>query len=228
MQQNERSRVYKEVDRRKLFIAVIAIVAVVIVGVVIYAVFEVPKTSVMVVGVGPKDAEILIDGKRYKNQTYKMKPGVYHVTIEREGYQTQEEEIVLEEGKTGEVRACLIPNDGDEWWWSGESLKEGENGYYCQAYYDMVARLERDKLKADNKIFSLTPYKNYTDGYTIAAQMQGDGKVKVIIALLYCKVDLQETSKELALEWMRGQGLNPESYEIEIDIQCEDLEPERW
>lgn len=228
MQPSQQPKVYKEVDRRKLFIAVVAILAVVIVGVIIYAVVEAPKTSEMVVGVGPKDAKILIDGKRYGNRTYRMKPGTYHVTIEREGYQTQEEEIVLEKGETGEVRACLVPDDGNEDWWHNEGFKTGENGYYCQAYYDMVARLERDTLKADNKIFSLTPYKNYTDGYTIAAQMQEDGKIKVTIALLYCKIDLQEISKELALEWMKGQGLDPESYEIEIDIQCEDLEPERW
>lgn len=52
--------------------------------------------------------------------------------------------------------------------------------------------------------------------------------MKVIISLLYCKIDLQQMSKEMALEWMRGQGLDPETYDIEISILCEDLEPERW
>lgn len=228
MQPNNNTQVYKEVDRRKLLIAGASVVAVAIIGIIIYAVIEMPKTSELVVGVGPKDAKILIDGKRYENRTYKMRPGTYHVMVEREGYQTQEGEVVLEKGKTGEVRACLTTNGGDEDWWHNEGYETGENGYYCQAYYDMLARQQQAALKADNKIFSLTPYKNYEDGYMIAAQKQESGKVKVTISLLYCKIDLQQASKEMALEWMRGQGLDPETYDIEIDIQCEDLEPERW
>lgn len=228
MQPDNKVLPYQEVDRRKLLIVGALVVAAAIIGVIIYAVIEMPKTSELVVGVGPKDAKILIDGKRYENRTYKMRPGTYHVTIEREGYQAQEEDIVLEKGKTGEVRACLIMDDGNKDWWHNEGYKQGENGYYCQAYYDMLARQQQDSMKEDNKIFALMPYKNYEDGYMIAAQEQEGGKVKVTISLLYCKIDLQQTSKEMALEWMREQGLDPESYDIEIYIMCEDLEPERW
>lgn len=228
MQPNNKVQPYREVDRRKLLIAGALVVAVAIIGVIIYAVVEMPKTSELVVGVGPKDAKILVDGKKFENRTYKMRPGTYHVTIEREGYQTQEDDIVLEKGKTGEVRACLTKDDGDKDWWHNEGYKQGENGYYCQAYYDMLARQQQNAMKEDNKIFALLPYKNYEDGYTIAAQEQEGGKVKVTIALLYCKIDLQQASKEMALEWMREQGLDPATYDIVIDIQCEDLEPERW
>lgn len=219
---------YQGVDRRKLLFAGALVVVVAIVGILIYALVEIPKTSTLVVGVGPKDAKILIDGKKYENRTYKMRPGTYHVTIEREGYQTQESEVVLEKGATGEVRACLTTDGGNEDWWHNEGYTEGENGYYCQAYYDMLARRAQAEMEADNKIFSLMPYKNYEDGYMIAAQEQEGGKVKVIISLLYCKIDLQQMSKEMALEWMRGKGLDPETYDIEISILCEDLEPERW
>lgn len=228
MQPDNKTKYYTGIDRRKLLIAGALVMAVAIIGIIIYAAIEIPKTNELVVGVGPKDAKILIDGKRYENRTYKIQPGTYHVTIEREGYQTQEDDITLEKGKTGEVRACLTMNDGNKDWWHNEGYKEGENGYYCQAYYDMLARQQQNTAREDNKIFSLTPYKNYQDGYTIAAQAQEGGKVKVTIALLYCKIDLQQASKEMALEWMRGQGLDPETYDIEIDIQCEDLEPERW
>ena len=70
----------------RLFLIVDAIA---IIAVVVFAVNNVLKTSVLNFNVTPLDAKILVNGREYENGAYRVMPGKYEVEISHEGMTTK-------------------------------------------------------------------------------------------------------------------------------------------
>lgn len=71
----------------RLFLIVDAIA---IIAVVVFAVNNALKTSVLNFNVTPLDAKIMVNGREYENGAYRVMPGKYDVVVSREGMTTKE------------------------------------------------------------------------------------------------------------------------------------------
>ena len=71
------------------------------------------RPSYLDILVAPIDAEVTIDGAKYRNATYEMAPGKYEAEITKDGYEAKKIIVEVERGRTAGLYAYLDPADGD-------------------------------------------------------------------------------------------------------------------
>lgn len=139
--------------------------AIAIIVVVIFAINNALKTSVLNFNVTPLDAEILVNGREYENGTYRVMPGKYEVEISHEGMVTKEFTVELGAEEITNIVAYLVGEDGG---FDFYELKDNYGSYVKLteiASADNNITTDRDtsaeefvaKMEKDFELFSILP-----------------------------------------------------------------------
>ncbi|MBQ3352761.1 hypothetical protein IJG89_00185 [Candidatus Saccharibacteria bacterium] len=79
----------KTILKNKWVIGFLAFDAIVVFIIILLMIIDAKKTVTVEVNVAPLDAVVLIDGHNYKENTFRINPGVHEVQISREGLSTK-------------------------------------------------------------------------------------------------------------------------------------------
>ena len=155
----------------------------------------------------------MVDGKDYENGTYKFEPGEINVTIEKEGFKTEERTIVLLENSVTKLYIYLVPLDGSFDWY----LSHDEDMMLLNAIGDAVANENSKNYLEDYPIVNALPiiYATYDEDWEYT-EFRIDGGTFENCKQAFClKVtDTTGGNLENALKLIREQGFSPEDYEI--------------
>ena len=162
--------------------------------------------------VAPKDANLTIDGKQYPTSTTaRFKEGEYNVKIEKDDFNSIETTLSVKNGEKNYLYEFLEQKDGDKSWFENDR----ENQIRFETISEFKAR-ETQKKYSEDKIFIVTPYDNYVDGYKITASKKEDSeKISLKIHLYTCNEEKKKKYIENALNYLKSKDINIDNYEVE-------------
>lgn len=190
-----------------------ALVVLIIVISVIFIIINAGKTATLDIVVAPVTAEVKIDGKTYKNGTYKFEPGEVEVSITKDGFTTEEKTLVLEDGVTTKLYTYLMPIDGSFEWY----LDHEEDMMILNTIGDAQANTDSAAYKDKYPIIEALPivYVNYDENWDLT-EFRVDGGMFEGCEQIFClKIsDTTGGNRERALQEIKEKGFEPDDYEI--------------
>lgn len=180
---------------------------------VVFLVFEAKKSATLEILVAPLSAEIKINGKNYKNGTYKFEPEDIEVEITREGFVSQAMDFVLEPNSVVKLYTFLEPLEGNENWYS-DNL---DDMAIVTMIGDAKADAQSEAYTKDYPIIKILPiiYANYDESWDYTEFRIDGGSFEDCSASFCLKiVDTTGGNYARALGLIEEEGFNPEDYEI--------------
>lgn len=203
----------KEKNRKNLMI--IAVVGFLLFSVIaiILAIIDGRKSATLDLLVAPSSATITIDGKTYKNGTYRFVPGEIKVIISKEGFKTEEKTVALEANVTTKLYTYIMPIDGSfEWYLQHEDEQLllntiGDN----EASEASASYLEKYPVVNELPIV----YANYDKEYNYT-EFRIDGGMFDGCKKDFCLkiTDTTGGNRDAALEMLKKRGVDVDDYEI--------------
>ena len=199
--------------RRKYWIiggiATVAVLMAVLVAVIINAKYS----ATLDILVAPSMAKVKVNGKEYKNGTYRMEPGELTAEIAMEGFESKTIPVNLVAGNTTKLYTYLLPVDGSYEWY----LEHPEEQMLLNTIGDARAAEEGRVYAAANPIVEVLPIVvakydaewNYTEYRVDGGDFDGCERE-------FCLriTDTTGGNYEAALDSIREKGFKPEDYEI--------------
>lgn len=166
----------------------------------------------VIILVAPKDAKLTIDNKEYPTSTTaRFKEGEYNVKIEKQGFNSIETTLSVKNGEKNYLYEYIEQENGDKSWFENDR----ENQIRFEKISEYKAR-ETQKKYGEDKIFLVTPYDNYVDGYKITATKKDNSeKTTLNIHLYTCNEEKKKKYIENALNYLKSKDINPDDYKIE-------------
>lgn len=163
----------------RLFLIVDAIA---IIAVVVFAVNNALKTSVLNFNVTPLDAKILVNGREYEDGSYRVMPGKYEVEISHEGMVTKTFNVELGGEDIVNIVTYLVGEDG------GFEFYELRDNYGSYVELSEIASAENN----------VTTDKD-TSAEEFVAMMEKDLAVYTsgVLPINYSRYDFEENGRKL-------------------------------
>ena len=199
--------------RRKYWIiggiATVAVLMAVLVAVIINAKYS----ATLDILVAPSMAKVKVNGKEYKNGTYRMEPGELTAEIVMEGFESKTIPVNLVAGNTTKLYTYLLPADGSYEWY----LEHPEEQMLLNTIGDARAAEEGRVYAAANPIVEVLPIVvakydekwNYTE-YRVDGGDFDECEKEFCLRI----TDTTGGNYEAALASIREKGFKPEDYEI--------------
>lgn len=197
--------------KQKLMMAglVAAIFVILVLVAVLVAIIESYKTVELDIMVAPLDAEITINGDKYKNGTYRVEPGEYEVNITHTELEPYFEKMAWEDGEDVKLYVYLTGKDGDMSWY----LTHKNDDMVVTNIGDYFANEKSKAYVASDPIFEITPHYDYDKGYRVNAAKNEDGEKNEIIVYLYtCDEGRVERLKKNADAWLESKQIELNNY----------------
>lgn len=203
-----------------------------IIAIVIIAVINGMKSSILGLNITPIDAQVLINGKEYENSnSYRMRPGEYEVSVSREGLETKKFEIKLEGDSILDVTTFLAGDDDSFEFYELAGNYESFYRLAGMASVEYNITVDQDTRAEEFIAKYQKAYDLFTSGvlpinYTEYATADGGGGlVKDVTIMVNRDGDCTKTmcikalmvgtdSKELIADLLASKGLKAEDYEI--------------
>lgn len=180
---------------------------------VVMIVLDAKYSATLEILVAPSAAKITVDGKEYKNGTYKMEPGEVTVKITMDGFITKELPALLTRGGTTKLYTYLIPeNESMDWY-----LEHPEEQMLLNTIGDARAAAASAEYLTENPIVKVLPliYANYDENWNYTEYRVDGGDFEECEREFCLRVtDTTGGNYEAALELIRENGFSPEDYEI--------------
>jgi hypothetical protein len=192
----------KNIPTKPLLIAAIVLFGVLGIGLILRSVSEVgARDTSLTVKVAPRDSSVTLNGKSYKNGTYKIKAGEYNLSITREGFTSINTKVTLE-GDNASVAYILESNSPStaNWYENNQedtAIAEGIHG----DEYEATISAQKESAPIIDQLPFIGPGFEYRIDY---GPDDKDNK-KVII---YVSAN-SEDAKKNALQWIKDQGTDP-------------------
>lgn len=193
-----------------IIIGIAAIVIVVLVGFLIYKLKYSAKLDLLV---APREAEILIDGKVYKNGVYDFEPGEVEIKVSMEGFESKETKLNLESNTTTMYYTYLMPIDGSFEWY----LNHEEDMMLLNTIGDAEANADARNYLEKYPIVEVLPiiYADYDEKWDYTEFRVDGGKFDSCKETFCLKItDTTGGNKENAIKLISERGFNPDDYEI--------------
>lgn len=197
-------------------ISFLTIIAISIVGIFLNS----RKTATLEITVAPASAEILINGKSYRNGSYQLEPGTYPVKISKENFETYEGEISLTAGETTELKKYLLEVGGGTDWY----LDHNSDMMIMNSIGDSEADAEADNYSKKDPIFSITPYydeKNNHFSISAIDKKTAGEKITIKINANACVEPLITQYSAEAETYLKNQGITLENYNLLSSSLCD-------
>ena len=205
---NQDQKMKKRLMMGVLFAGIFAILVLVAV---LFAIIESGKSVTLNILVAPQDAEILLNGSKYKNGSYRVEPGEYEIKITHAELEPYDEVRWFGEGETVDLYLYLTGPDGDMSWY----LTHNADDMIVTGIGDYYANLESQAYAASDPVFMITPYYDYNNGFKVNAMKKTDDEKNEIIVYLYtCDKGRVDILKANANKWLDEQELNLENYTL--------------
>lgn len=152
----------------------------------------------------PRDAAVLIDGKKTSSGTHWLIPGTYTISAEKDGFTKNAKTVVVTPDKEKNVVALSLAAESEA---AMRWVEKNEREYLKnQEYGALEARANGVYFRQQNPIASVLPF---TDPYyTISYQVQDDNSIMITIATPSPRY------RYLAVEKLRTLGYNPTDFRI--------------
>lgn len=152
----------------------------------------------------PQDATVKINDKEYTNQTsIRLKPGTYTVTVSKEGFDSDTQELVVKEGEPATFISMPAPISADARRWVTNNQR---------AYLELEGKAGELATQRGRELIDEYPLTKWLPLqkaiYTIGYKQPEEA---VIIT-----IDATEGYREAALQEIRDLGFNPGDYTIEF------------
>ncbi|MCL2038560.1 PEGA domain-containing protein [Candidatus Saccharibacteria bacterium] len=206
----------REQQQRTTLILGIIVGAVVVGAVIWYILYNVRYSARLELHIAPNNALIYLNDKEIRNRNQQIRPGEHVIRVEREGFETQEEEFSVAGGETFNVSIALLPSDGNLDWYN--------NNPRDALILDGVRQREQDRIVQDalnsDPIFGILPFTEDEFGLKYVIEAAYSNGVRLLIRLNTCSDMVAEYYKEQAFEWLRSQGFEPNNYHIDYMTLC--------
>ncbi len=185
------------------------------IGITVYSVVDLivnaDKTATIEVLVAPSDAKLIIDGRIFPTDTtIKIKPGVYSVKIEKDGFISYNGSIKANDGETAYVYEYLNESSED-----GTYYKDNEKeAARAQKISDKIADIFQQNYTGTDNIWNVTPYDDYPSGYKIYAEKEESGNIDINIYLYTCDNSRIEKLKAKAKEYLEEKKIDLTKYTV--------------
>src|SRR6266550_1976809 len=178
--------------------------------VVMAAVDQAKKSATLdIQSVVPDDISVTVDGKKVASTTkFKVVPGTHTINAKRQGFGEQNQSVVLKDKETKTIRLMLIVTGPEGKAWVAAHPDQAVQAESVSSQrFDDISKQVTDK----NPIISHLPIlrREWRIDYG-QSQKHPDDPQAIQLIITYAS----EPSKQDALDWMRAQGFNPDSYEI--------------
>lgn len=152
--------------KRKIIGAAIVFMSVIVIWTAFILIGRIGKTPVMI-SVVPSDAKVLMNDIQVGNGNQWVAAGTYTVTVERDGFSTQKQSVIVTgEKKENIVALSLAPKTNEAKKWMQENLKEYKNNEkYGAIQANMDGQYFTDKNPITRKLPFTDPY--YKIGYVV-------------------------------------------------------------
>lgn len=207
----------KSNGRLLTFISITAIALIIIIAAVT-AIIDARKTARIDVLVAPISASVKINGRGYGNGLHKVEPGDFTVIITKDGFESYEESFSLAAGETKDLAVYLMQLDGGYGWY----LAHPEDDMVMTGVGDKKASAKAAEMLAKYPILNILPHQDSegTFDYTISPKFSGEELVSLVIELNTCAEYSKGIYRNEALQWLVGQGYDPNDYKIETTDFC--------
>lgn len=176
------------------------------------------NTSTLEILVAPSSSNILINGKKYTNGTYHIKPGEYNIEISKDGFKSYSGGISTQKDTVSKLSQALLQNDGSYSWY----LEHQDDDLILSAIVGEKSDNFEQKLVTKYPILQYIPYiDNLNGNYKIDAQI-GDDLEYLIIYPNTCDPNYIESYKTEALNWIKSKNINPDDYIIKYKNLCDE------
>lgn len=205
--------------RRNLVLVVAGAIAIVVVASIAFLIVRLVNSASVKIVVAPTDATIMIGENQFQNGTYDMQPGVYEVSITRDGFESYSGTLEAVSGETVNLYVCLNTTDSTTGWYDEYGTADYDA---CQTVIDQeIVNNEQEWLSSD-PILSVIPYHDYDLGYNIDYELiDGSDEFTVNITTITCSATRADGIYENALAYLRSKGIDTDNYTINRLSGCE-------
>ena len=199
--------------KKKILLITGGVIALIVLISAIFMIIESRKSATLEIMVAPISAKVSIDGKVYKNGTYKFEPGRVEVTITMDGFDSKEETLDLQANVTTKLYTYLMPSDGTFGWY----LEHEEDQMILNTIGDTEASENSKTYVEKYPIITALPiiYANYDEKWNYTEfRIDGGGFDDCEKSFCIKITDSTGGNYERALGLIKEKGFNPEDYEI--------------
>lgn len=198
-----------------LFSAAIIFAAITIISVIFY-IIDSRKTATLHTIIAPSFAKVLVNNKKFSaNQDIRLEPGEYNITVQADGFQTREQQLVLHDQEITTLALYLNPNEGDAFTWY--EIHGDEYAYYLSAS-NYLANQSANEYAAKYPVSAILPFTVVEVDpvtYDWVEYKVGGGKFDGCASDYCIKItDTTGGNREKALDKIREKGFNPDDYQI--------------
>lgn len=205
---------------KKIIIIASTAIALIIVISIYFIIDNASKTATVTFMIAPLSAEVKLNGQSYNtNDTYRIKPGNYTLSIEKNGYfEPYYEEFIINDNETKDFYISLEPIEGTDWY-----ELHPEDSMSLDAIIDEEETIKSDYIEDNYPLFGILPISvDYYDNesayvYYIISYDLTDYENPIVLIK-----DYTGGNYENALNRIRLEGYNPENYTIEYRDESED------
>jgi hypothetical protein len=209
-------------QHKKLIIIVSVAVVLLIILIWIFTSFRhnILGTGTLYLNVAPSDANITIGQESYTSGQHVMAAGDYSVRVEREEFEPQTIDFVIEVGKDTIVTVALTPIDKDSTWYIDHPE---DDTVYTQAA-DQAAEVEQAEFLEKYPVMNYVPYTDTSEDKANSNRFKIDAvydrqAVKLLVTLNTCSDYSAEIYKQAALDWLSSRvDISP--YVVEFTTLC--------
>lgn len=197
---------------RKNPLAIIIVIGLLLLGIISAVILIYRQNTVEIeLRIAPASATVLIDGKKYQNGTFRIKPGTYTIKIEKEGFTTKEYQFNTD--TTKKIYDYILQTDGSYSWY----LNHSEDAELLTSIGDYEANLEATAYNDKHKIVYSLPiiYANYDKDYNYTEYRIDGGSFDGCNTDFCLKVtDTTGGNLDNAKQKIKDAGFNPDDYQI--------------
>ena len=172
------------------------------------------KTATLDYYLAPATATITLNQENLKpDGKIKLKPGIYNVTIKKQGFNDFSTTLELKPNQTTYFYRSLEPTTDNLDYYQNHP----DDASRVQHIADTQADLDRKNYTDSDPIFKITPYSSYQDGFSIISEKQDNtSKILLKINLLTCSESQIQSLKEAAYQYLKNHQINPDNYDINL------------
>lgn len=209
---------YRNKKVRNVIIAIVCFVVLIIGISVIVIVDRARHSATLEIAVAPTSATLTLNGKEYKNGTHHLLPGVYEVSLTREGLEPYYDTIELPANEKKYLYKYLTGPDGDISWY----YEHPEDAMAFTTVSDHEANLKANEYASRDPIFAVTPYYDHINNhYKISVNYNDENEIVVTVNLNTCTDLLREQYIDEANKYLEDNNLNLNDYEMNYVGLCD-------
>jgi hypothetical protein len=210
-------------QHKKPIIIVSAIVVFIIVLIWIFTAFrhDIMNTGTLYLRTAPSGASVTIEGEAYANGEHVIKTGNYTVKVEKDDFEAQIVDFVIEVGKDTIVTIALKPIDESNTWY----IDHPDDGAIYAQTIDQAAEIEQAQFLDQYPIMNYVPYTDTSDDKANSNRFKIDAvydreSIKLLVTLNTCSDYSAEIYKQAALDWLGSKGIDLSPYVVEFTTIC--------